>query len=141
MTDQQIFIEIGQRLNGHKNVTEAQRQFLRHFGAALEDGLSFEGALVASAPEQVKPGKQSIAYRVAKLNRDKRLLQAFDLLTGSDWGRCSQMASDLNRARLAMARNEALANDEYTQLLVRSLKTGIKPVMTTRGLYNLLVNN
>ena len=67
--------------------------------------------------------------------------QAFELLTGSPWKRCSQMVEDISRIRFALDRNEPLADNEYTQLLIRSIKTGIKPVSTTPRLYKILVNN
>lgn len=141
MSNQKILIEIGRRLDVHKAPTETQREFLRHLGAALNDGLSIEEALAIPEPATAKRGKQSVAYRVAKLNRDMRMRQAFELLTGSPWKRCSQMIKDISRIRFALDRNEPLASDEYTQLLIRSIKTGIKPVSTTRQLYKILVSN
>ena len=45
MTNQKILIEIGRRLDAHKAPTETQREFLRHLGAALSDGLNIEEAL------------------------------------------------------------------------------------------------
>lgn len=141
MNNQHIFIEISHRLNAHKATTETQRLFLRCFGAALEDGLSFEEALAEAESTPVKSGKQSDAYRVAKLNRNRRLRQAFDLLTGSSWSRCAQMAKDISAISFALNRNEPLPDTEYSRLLIRSIKTGIKPVTTVRGLYNTLLNN
>lgn len=134
-------IEIGHRLNTHKAPTETQRDFLRHLGAALEDGLSMEEALAGHEPKLAKSGKQSDAYRVAKLNRNRRYHQAFELLTGSPWGRCSQIVKDISLIRFALDRNEVLPDNEYTRLLVSSIKYGIKPVSTIRRLYEILLNN
>lgn len=141
MSNQNILIEIGRRLNTHKAPTETQRDFLQHLGAALEDGLSMEDALAGHEPTLAKSGKQSDAYQVAKLNRNRRYCQAFELLTGSSWSRCSQIVKDLSYIRFALDRNEVLPNNEYTRLLVRSIKSGIKPVSTTRQLYKILLNN
>jgi hypothetical protein len=141
MTNQKILIEIGLRLNTHKTPTETQRKFLRHLGAALEDGLSIEEALSEPEPTPEKSGKRSDAYRVAKLKRNMRYRQAFDLLTGSPWSRCSQIVQDLSHIRFALDRNELLPDNEYTLLLTRSIKSGIKPVSTTRQLYKILLKN
>lgn len=133
-----MLVEIGHRLNHQKAPTETQRDFLRLFGSAVEDGLPIEQALDESMPPEKLRGKQSSVYRLAKQNRDRRIKQAFELLTGSRWSRCSQIAADLGRIRYALDHNETLHNDCYTLLLVKAIQTGIKIVTTCRGIHDIL---
>lgn len=135
-----MLLAIGQRLNHHRMPTETQRDFLCLLGSAISDGLPLEEALIQSKPPEKLPGKQSSAYRAAKQARDRRLRQAFELLDGSPWSRCSKIASDLSRVRYAIDHAAVLPDDGYTLLLVKAVQTGIRIVTTAPSISNIVKN-
>ncbi len=135
-----LLLETCLRLNHHTKPTETQRDFLRLVGAALVDGLPLDEALGQSKPPEKLPGKQSMAYQLAKKNRDRRIKQAFDLLTSSHWSRCSKIATDLGKVRYALDQGGTLPDDRYTAFLVMAVQTGVKIVTTAKGIHDILKN-
>jgi len=102
-------------------------------------GCSKEDAIEHTKIVPTPRGKKSIKYQVSKHSRDLKLARAASLLEGSDWNRCIQLGGiiqDVNNRYKYIVGFEP--KNEIERLIIRSIKTGVKPLTDTRQIYNLI---
>lgn len=131
-------LEIEEQLASKGRLLEPQKAFLRDAITRHKDGESLDDAFNNAVMPESSRGKQSVAYRAAKMARDTKLLRAFNLLKGGNWSRCSELARKSANIRRAMKSGEVNPTNEVERLIIRAINSGVPLPRGTRGFHDAL---